>query len=486
MPRLCFAVAGTALLCAALQATAQGLPDPRKGFFGNFLKAEYLVPIYPLDPLAWGGDLTGTYDQTAVATGDQVELLLLGEYPRARHFSITLYDEHGAIIDTLHDAQIKPFKPSDQNPFVPGSPAGVEDMLYVVRVRLGEGFAESPIPGCGFPDGDTTSNVLDGRLRHTGGSRYSPAQSGFSATLPDGRVIEHDDTTPNKGVYLVVRRYLEDESGGTGAYDRTTPLVYFRNSLNGCAFDLWKLVGQPQPSPGARLPASLWYSFLTAMDLPQVEGHIQHTEDIPASTPYGLDPENKVAWYGGNEYTPIANAQTGYLVAKIPAISRPPDLNAQNRVMRLRMRMPRTPCSERVCALTGDEEVRYWSLSLAEGEHTVVHTISDLDVIADQFGYATVIVTFGTPLPEHVNADNGYSVVQLPVSDAERLTLRNLLSAPSFPCKIENVPFKTNEHHDNGGYLGQYVPTVDFPFANLLPQRALPYVVPNSCGLPPE
>lgn len=70
------------------------------------------------------------------------------------------------------------------------------------------------------------------------------------------------------------------------------------------------------------------------------------------------------------------------------------------------------------------------------------------------------------------------------MSNIERITLRNILPAETFDCGIDNVPFKTNEYHGNGGYMGEYVPTVDFPFVNILPLMAMPYIQADSCLLP--
>jgi hypothetical protein len=128
----------TAALCIGT-AAAQS-PDPGKDFFGNFISRLYYMPIYPLDGQQFGGDLTALYDQAYIVNRANRELLIVGEYPRARFFSITLYDDHGAVIATLHDTQINPLSPGKHlNPYRIGGPAGAEDILYAVRVRLGDG-----------------------------------------------------------------------------------------------------------------------------------------------------------------------------------------------------------------------------------------------------------------------------------------------------------------------------------------------------------
>lgn len=480
------AAAILAMLLGSGSASAQA-PDPGKDFFGNFLLPPYYMPVFPLVGSNFGGDLTATYDQAYIPNRPNLELLIVGEYPRARFFSISIYDDHGAVIGTLHDAQINPLRPAQQhNPYRPGGPAGTEDILYAVRVRLGERIVTSPVPGCGFPaDFDVTSNLLDARTRHTGGTFYSSDMTGFTATSPDGTVtIAHDDSLPNKTVAIVVRRYLEENDGNQGALNLTRPLVFVRSALDGCAINMWQLAGQPQPAPDAALPASLWFNFNNTADRAQIAAHTQHAKDTPTQTPSGLDPDNRFAWYGGPEYILTTNPHTGYLSSAVPEAGKPGTLNGRNKVIRMRFRLPTLPCAGRSCALTGAEEMRYWGLSFVEGERTVVASISDLDLRPDDHGYVTLIITFGTALPAHVTAANGYSVVQLPLSDARLVTLRNILPAPTFRCAVGNVPFKTNEYNANGGYMGEYAPFVDFPFVTQLPAVAEPYLQAGTCDPP--
>lgn len=460
-------------------------PDPSKDFFGNFLFPKYFMPIFPLDGQQFGGDLTATYDQAYVVNRPNLELLIVGEYPRARFFSISVYDDHGAVIDTLYDAQINPLRPWQQNPYRPGGTGAAEDVMYAVRVRLGDRFVQSPAAGCGVQGLDITSNVLEARFRHNGGTRYSADMSHFSATSPDGTVtIVHDDSITNKAVEVVVRRYLEVNDGDHGAVNLVRPLVFIRSAIDGCAIDMWKLVGLPNTDPNAWLPPSMWYNFHTTADPVQVAAHTQHAEDAPNHTPYGLDPNNRFAWYAGPEYILTTNPHTGYLVSTVPEAGKPAALNSKGKVMRMRFRLPAMPCRDRTCALTGSEQMRYWGLSFVEGERTVAASISDLELKRDPDGYVTLIISFGTELPAHVTAANGYSVVQLPERDLRLATLRNILPAPDFACSVNNVPFKTNEYNSNGGYMGEYAPFVDFPFASSLPTVAEPYHQPGTCEIP--
>lgn len=461
-------------------------PNPNLNFLRNYLAPAYFMPIYPLDIRALGGDLTADYDQAYIRNRPDLELLLIGEFPRARFFSISVYDDHGATIGTLHDTELEPLRTDQGNPYRPGGPAGAEDILYAVRIRLGNGFVTSPLAGCGFPGLDATSNVLDARSRHTAGTRYSAAQSHFSVIARDGSTtIVHDDGMANAGTFVIVRRYLETDDGIQGAFDLTRPLVFVRSAATGCALSLWDLVGQPQPAPTVPLPAAAWYAYGNTMNGAQVDAHLLRSAAEPIATPDGPDPGNRFAWYAGPEYVLATNPHTGYLGAAVPAAGQPAALNGAGQVMRMRFRLPALPCRERVCALTGLADLRYWGLSFVNAARTVVASLSDLDLRPDAEGYVTLVISFGTPLPAHVQTDNGYSIVQLPPTSLRQVTLRNILPGGNFPCALDKVPYSTSEHTTAGGYMGAYLPYVDFPQAGSLPPSATPYVQAGNCAGPP-
>ena len=64
----------------------------------------------------------------------------------------------------------------------------------------------------------------------------------------------------------------------------------------------------------------------------------------------------------------------------------------------------------------------------------------------------------------------------MPPSDIRLMTLRNIAPGLGFDCSVDKVPFKTNEHHGNGGYLGEYAPFMTLPDAATLPQNAVPFI----------
>jgi len=158
-------------------------------------------------------------------------------------------------------------------------------------------------------------------------------------------------------------------------------------------------------------------------------------------------------------------------------------LNAEARVAQMQLRLPDLPCGPPPsCALTGSEELRYWSLSLSAANGTTLATLTDLDLEPDVDGYVTLVLSFGTPIPPHVTPANGYTPIVLPAIALVQMTLRQILPTPAFDCSTANVPFRTNEHHSNQGYMGDYAPVVSFPVAADLPAVAVPLMQGGSCA----
>lgn len=481
----CRAPPGILLLAIGLLTVLTAAPAAAGNFWSNFLKPQYFLPITRIPDGLDGADLNAQYEQLFVRNYPGTELLIIGEYPRARFFAITLYDDHGAVIGTLNDTQIQPLNPGQSNPFGPGGTANTEDVMYAVRVRLKNQVAVVPTTEC--DTGNVTINQMDGRYRHTAGTWYSSFHRGFSVTL-QGVPLVHDDAIDTSSISIMVRRYLPVNDGNTGQFDLRRPLVLIRSNQTGCAFNLYDALGKPEPDPPVPITLADWYST-SALVKSQTQAHWKREVDAPQLTPYGLDPYNSAAWYRGPEYLLLQSPDAAYLSSKVVQSGQPAVLNAAQKVMRLRFRLPAVPCAQAACPLNGTHDLRYWGLSFlqgfASGERNTLASISDLDLRPDANGYVSLLVTFGTPLPAHVNAANGYSVVSLPdVTQVDKLMLRLILPQAAFTCAPNNIPFRTNEHHSGGGYMGDYAPFVDFPVAATLPLHPVLLVRNEPCGPP--
>lgn len=458
-----------ALVTSVWSASAQS-------FFDNYLKPQFLVPVLDF-PATSGGDGNLTYYQIQIPALPNGELLILGEFPRARYFSITAYDDHGAVVGVLNDRDIRAYG-TTANPWVPGGPAGAEDLLYAVSVKLG-GPASTPQPGCATPL-DVHENMLDLTKRHTAGTFYSAQQSGFSATVTGYGNVTHADAPTNTGGFLLIRSYMREAPAASSRFDLRKPLVWVRHVATGCAVQL--------APTGQYLAPSQWFSLSSVLKLDQAYAHLQHEIDLGTTTPHGPDPASESTWYGREEYLP--GQAVGRYLATVPPIdttgftSTGAALNAQGRVLQMQFRLPQLPChTSPSCGLTGAEELRYWSLTFETATGMSLATASELNLTPDANGYVTMVVSFGTPLPAHVSAANGYSPIVTSPLAFQRLVMRNYLRAQTFTCTTDNVPFRTAEFEPSGGYMGEYAPLVSMPIASTLPTTPAPIQQTGSCQL---
>jgi hypothetical protein len=452
------------LSCAlALAFSIVAGPASAQTFFENFYQPHYLLPVSEF-PSSSGGDLQATYYQIPIPALGNGELLLMGEFPRARYFSVTVYDDHGAIVGTVDDAKLAPFG-GVQNPYVPGGPSGAEDILYALTVRLGTPSAPTPYAACQTPE-DVKKNLLDMRSRHTATSYYSSQQQGFSAAVAGYGTVTHVDLPANSGGFVILRMYQLQAPTAASGFDLRKPVAWIRAANTGCAVQL--------APAGTALAPSQWYSLNSMLKLDQVLAHNQHETDLGFTAPYGGDPQGEAPWWGREEYMP-GQVPGRYLAALLPMTA--DQLNAQGRVVQMQLRLPQMPCSSVPCpSMTGAEQLRNWSLTFEDAAGRSLGSLSDTAIRPNADGYATLVLSFGPPLPPHVTAANGYSPVTMSAATAARAVLRNLLVAPTFGCSTSNVPPRTGEHTPSGGYMGEYAPVVTFPLASSLPVVATPIV----------
>ncbi len=478
-----------------LSGESEAQPQFTAPYLKNFNQPHYLVPVREVDGSVLGGDLNTTYYEINTFLAPNKELLIVGEFPRSRYFSVVLYDDHGAIIGSMDDADIEPLVPGQENPFRPGGPHGQEDALYALTVRLDDApLATNPLDICSFGIADVHVNVLDGRSRHTAHSFYSCEQSGFSASVPNFGEVVHDDSPDNGAISIYLRQILSKGEAPDSNFDLTKPLVWLRESSSGCPIQMAPVGESPDPND--------WYHPIRVVNILQIAAHGFHELELGFTTPYGIDPghpvgnppvqiPNGIVWTGAQEYL-LKQLPYRYVTGVVPANLYLPHpnlaawLNDEDRVMVMAVRMPTVPCAGFPdCPLVGDEELRYYGLSLVENAtRTTFATLSDEDIVTDANGYAQIVVSFGTPLPAHVNAANGYTVLELDPSNFDRVDIRNLVPSATFGCSTANVPFRTAEHHPNGGYMGEYVPYVGYPPAANLPPTADPIVQVGSCTPP--
>lgn len=458
--------AGAKLDCSQLPPV-----DPTKTFFGNFINSCYGIALQSkqlpgLSPKLPGGlDPHATYSQLFYRILPGYQLVIYGTFPQTRYFSIATYDDHEALLSSVLDANIQPYSSAFVNPYKPGV-AFVDGQKYVVTVSLG-GAEGTVQPGCSL--GTDALNPLDGASRHSGMNwNGDPAVPNFWPAHDDG---------PSRAGYILVRRYQNQDVASKVA----TPLIFVRDLSTGCpvSADVAANVLQIETMDTTR--GSSW------LDESQAYYHGQYGAHIQTRLCYANDSTNLVAWRRSPEYVAGNNPDGAYINSQKLCFDPP-----RTGLMRIRFRlpaMPKIPCTDG-CSLTGQEQLRYWSLAFMAGT-TSVAAVSDVDLHPDPDGYVTLIVGLGGVPPAYVTPQNGYTYLDISQVPGFKLItgiwVRNILPAPSFNCDAHQVDFLTTEFNSIGGFMGEYVPTVDWVLPSSLPTVATPLIRPNSCALaPPE
>ena len=120
----CLWAAATAALPAATRPA--GCPTTfnpgsfTKGtFFTNFNNSCYLVPFSVGNGTGGeAGDTNSLYNKIYFNINPSIppyQFIIVGTFPNARYFSVTLYDNHSAVIQNMTDVNIAPLTPNDVN-----------------------------------------------------------------------------------------------------------------------------------------------------------------------------------------------------------------------------------------------------------------------------------------------------------------------------------------------------------------------------------
>jgi HYDIN/CFA65/VesB-like, Ig-like domain len=482
------ALLNLAVLPARAQTNCNNLPTqfsggefPTGDFFSNFNNPCYLVPI-PGSSGSHGqsGDLNAVYNRLYFRVDPQYQLIIIGTFPNARYFSVTLYDAHAAISQTVLDTNITPLTSQYINPFQPGV-TFVPGQQYAVPVNFG-GTPGTLETGCTISSGyNVDVNALDGTQRHPGMDWNWDA--GIFQADPAFPVHVHDTpqhTNPNTAGSIMIRTYLDIDAAG----DVPTPGVIVRDVATGCAYPASYATNVLQIVTNNATTGNAW------LDTNQIHAHNFYEDSYLPKLCYMVDPQN-LLWLRGSEYVPGADPGSSYIKTDVPA-NLPVTLAAAGEVMRIRARMattPPTPCSSG-CARTGNEQLRYMSLSFQASGGNTLASIADNAFTEDPAGYVTLIVGTGASIPSWITPSNGYTYLDLTAvpgyQQLSALEIRNILPSSTFNCSGAVVPFNTGAYSPAGGLMGEYLPVVDYPVASTLLPLAVPLVRPNSCGIFPN
>jgi hypothetical protein len=469
-----------AMDCSNLPTSFTGNEFPKGDFFSNFNN-----PCYTIDlPAGQGtneyGDLNAEYYLLYYQVDPRYQLILVSSFPNARYYSVALNDEHLALTQSILDANIVPLTSQYANPFAPGV-SYTAGQQFAVPIGFG-GTPGNLETGCMMNGYNVDVNSLDATQRHAGMDWNSEAA--FFQQYPnfDFHVVDNAlHTNPSTGGTVMIRAYLDS----TPLSYPTNPHIIVRDVASGCAYPAAYALNTLQVVTNDPATGHTW------MDQNQVTGHHVFVSDyMPQWCNAPPAPPNQVAWSRTEEYVPWTNPNASYISAVTPP-GLPATLAAAGEVLRIRVRVPATPptpCTNG-CSRSGNEQMRYMSLSFRDATGYVFASLADTAITQDANGYATLIVGTGATIPAWVTPANGYTFLDLTASanylQLNMITMRHIIPAVGFTCAGQFVPYRTSADTPDGSLMGDYMPVADYPAAATLPQVAAPLIGPGVCNVLP-
>lgn len=443
--------------------------NPGVDFLTNFNIPCYVTPLATGNGLNNSGDSNAVYDSIFYVVTPGYELVLLGTYPNGRFLSTTVYDQHLAITSSVIDQNIAPLNSGMMNPFGIGA-VYQPGQQFGITIGFGSPLTPTPSPGCSASDTTIDTNFLDASQIHSGLSWNSyPGISTYGLPV--------HISGPNASGLLMVRKYIDISKTGPES-------VIVRSTATGCAIPASQAISMNILNLSRALSSPL-------LDQAQIAAHQQFSNTIEPLLCYAPDPNNVKQWFRSVDYVPLAN-----LGASLDLNITPANLTmlmAGQNFIRLRFPAPTTPkipCASGGCSLTGNENLRYFSISFLgqstlDGKTTLT-SVSDVALVQDPNGNVTLVVGLGAVAPSSLTAANYYNyldLTQIPnYSTLSRIEIRHLLPNATFNCSNGRVPLFTMEYNALGGFMGQFVPTVDFPTADALSVPPPPPPTrPDSC-----
>jgi hypothetical protein len=465
------------LSLVALAQTCDPTIDPNGNFLSNFAKPNscYTIPI----PHGTGGNLSGdlnaVYNVAYFQRNTNYELIIIGMFPNARYFGLAGYDDHWVSRSSLDDVNMVPLLNSMHNPYVQGS-AYRTNQKYAAVLSFGGSEPTQIAPGCGYNGINLRSNIMTVTDRHS-----VPTWTGYPG-LP--RFFPPHQTGPSAAGAVMVRAYLPSpDSTGT-----LTPILIVRDLTTGCAVTADDAINNLQLIDVSG--ASLLQKWMQA---DQINYHYYFQNTVVGRSCYGIDPLTKILWFRGGQFSPGDNPAGTYSNGQLPStLISQLRTGSNSPFLRVRFKAPDTPnypCAG--CLFDDTQDLRYWSLSFTSNG-TTYQSIPDTNFVKDAGGYVSLIIRLNpsTTVPPRVTAANGYTYVDFSgiagIDALSAISLRQLRPSQNYlVCAAVQIPYEASEYNDQGGWMGEYVPTIDFPVGAALPAVADHVNRPNSCGLQP-
>jgi len=414
------------------------------------------------------------------------EIIILGEFPNSRYFSIGLYDNHSAVTQNITDVNVVPLTSNDINPYEPGVPF-VSGQRYGAVVNLG-GTPGNIQTGCMMNGYNFESNSMDGTQRHPYINwNFAPTfiQEGHGNLAHEVDTPTH--TNPNQAGVIIIRSYLDL----TAASQATTPHVIIRDVASGCAYPSAYVNSLANVVTNSSDTGNVW------LNQQQVQEHNVFA-NWQSGECWGIvpPPYNLIQWERQDEYTPGANPDAAYLIANVPA-GLPQTLASMGEVMLIQFQVPTTPPTPCVygCSRSGNEQMRYMSISFQITGGGTLASLPDscpsnplspcTPLIQDPNGNVSLVVGTGVPQPSWVTPANGYTWLDLSLlpnyTELNEIAIRHIVPSSWFDCSTQVVPYKvfeatTTDGDKNGitGLMGIYSPWITEPVVGSAPSSGLP------------
>jgi hypothetical protein len=130
-------------------------------------------------------------------------------------------------------------------------------------------------------------------------------------------------------------------------------------------------------------------------------------------------------------------------------------------VFMIRFKEPTFAATYTGAKITGQEDVRYWSLcEYDQTTGSVVACVHDFDAVRSRSGYVTVAISTPANRPDSATAANGVNWLPFGNDSVGLVVYRQLLPNPAFPGNIENVAPDALPGEVKAD-LGSYLPTVN-------------------------
>jgi hypothetical protein len=338
-------------------------------------------------------DTSATYWALTYSLAGGEHLVIHGQFPEARYASFITYAPTGGALGVLTDRDIDP-DPGSTNPFRGQGAGEPGKRSYTIEVRGDAGDDPNALTSVSVPDSPSPSNTTT----TAGGATTAPPRE-----LPMPPIVLGSGGGDGERGTLLYRVYVPTDAGDPlgGA-----PLPEVSIATDGG--------GEETPVPTCAKPAA------SPNGKAIVEQFGPATDTEPPATPIFIRP-------GRNANNLFPNPDNVYVATIVR--DRPGE------VVVVRAKAPTFPDTAAGDPVTGDEQVRFWSLCTNEYRkpYPVTECARDDQVPLDDQGMFTFVIS--TPQDRPANATEADGVVWLDIGDTTYdsvLLFRHMLASPTF------------------------------------------------------